>query len=172
MYVCNQVLFVFRHDCYSTSSDLRGPSSNILIRLSSFEAAGDIMQAASLNCLVTKRGVAWSRNCRCAGVRSRVDNDFYSFRVIKNLVRAVTSAGSFAHVVPGEHVPVLCRAIILIRKTEIDPNPRYCGICVYLLREIHKLYFREAEVLIYASHRKTLRSCAISFGAMTRVLIH
>lgn len=71
--------YSYSDDHYSTPSDLRRPLSNILIRLSSFEPAGGIMQAASLNCLVTKRHVAWSRNCRCAGVRSRVDNDFYSF---------------------------------------------------------------------------------------------
>lgn len=45
--------------------------SDILIDLPSFEPAGGIVQAASLNCSVTKRLVAWSRNCRCASASVR-----------------------------------------------------------------------------------------------------
>lgn len=147
-HTCNQVLFG-RYRCL-TPANLR-PLSNILIRLSSFEPAGGIVQATSLNCSVTKRYVAWSRNWRCADVRSHVDNDSHSFVQLKTSTRLCPSeVANFSEF--DEWSLKLKSAII-----------HHCRICVYLLRgsSSGRKFWRSRRI------ESELCSCDTSFYTLT-----
>jgi len=146
----------YSDDRYSTPADLRRPLSNILIRLSSFEPAGGIVQAASLNCSVTKRHVAWSRNCRCADVRSHVDNDSHGFVQLKTSTRLCPS--EVANFSDLDRWSLKSRSAVI----------HYCKICIYLLRG------SSSGRKFWCSRRiaSELCSCAISFYTLTCVLIH